>query len=111
MAKIIAICNQKGGTAKTTTAVNLSMAIASAGKRALLVDIDPQANATSGLGLDQNKITQSTYDVLIEETPITEIIMSNLEGKMSILPSNFHLAGAEVELVPMLNREHRLKRP
>ena len=110
MAKIIAICNQKGGTGKTTTAVNLSMAIASAGKRALLVDIDPQANATSGLGLDKNKITQSTYDVLIEETPIAEIIMSNLEGKMSILPSNFHLAGAEVELVPMLNREHRLKK-
>lgn len=110
MAKIIAICNQKGGTGKTTTAVNLSMAIASAGKRALLVDIDPQANATSGLGLDKNKITQSTYDVLIEETPIAEIIMSNLEGKMSILPSNFHLAGAEVELVSILSREHRLRK-
>lgn len=110
MAKIIAICNQKGGTGKTTTAVNLSIAVASGGKRVLLVDIDPQANATSGLGLDKNKIVHSTYDVLIEETPITKIIMSNLEGRMSILPSNFHLAGAEVELVSILSREYRLKK-
>src|SRR3989338_4173949 len=117
MVKIIAICNQKGGTGKTTTAVNLSMAIASAGKRVLLVDIDPQANATSGLGLDKNKIAHSVYDVLIEEMPIQGIIMSNfskemsnLEGKMSILPSNFHLAGAEVELVSILSREHRLRK-
>lgn len=110
MARIIAICNQKGGTGKTTTAVNLSAAIAMAGKKVLLVDMDPQANATSGAGIDKTKITLSIYDVLIGEMPITKLLMSNLEGKLSILPSSSHLAGAEVELVAFLSREYRLKK-
>lgn len=110
MAKIIAICNQKGGTGKTTTAINLAVAIAIAGKRVLLVDIDPQANATSGFGVDRTKVFKSTYDILIEEASTKEILMSNCEGKMSILPSNAHLAGAEIELVAVLRREYRLKK-
>ena len=110
MAKIIAICNQKGGTGKTTTAINLATAVAKAGKNVLLIDIDPQANATSGAGIDKTKVYKSTYDVLIEESPIKDVLMSNIEGKMSILPSNPHLAGAEIELVAVLNREYRLKK-
>jgi len=110
MAKIIAICNQKGGTGKTTTAVNLSAALALAGKKVMLVDIDPQANATSGIGIDKNKVDRSAYNALVDETPITEILMSNLENKISVLPSNSALAGAEVELVSLFSREYRLKK-
>ena len=110
MAKIIAICNQKGGTGKTTTAVNLSAALALAGKKVMLVDIDPQANATSGIGIDKNKVDRSAYNVLVDETPVTEILMSNLENTISVLPSNSALAGAEVELVSLFSREYRLKK-
>lgn len=110
MARIIALCNQKGGTGKTTTAINLSIAIAMAGKKVLLIDIDPQANSTSGIGIDKNKVALSTYDILMEEAPLAEVLMSNVEGKISLLPSNAHLAGAEIELVSALGREHRLKK-
>lgn len=110
MAKIIAICNQKGGTGKTTTAINLSVAMSMLGKKILLVDIDSQANATSGLGIDKNKMDNSIYNVLVDNMPIKDIIMSNLMSKLDILPSNSDLAGAEIELVPLLNREYRLKK-
>lgn len=110
MAKIIAICNQKGGTGKTTTAVNLSVAMSMAGKKVLLLDIDPQGNATSGAGIDKSKVTYSAYDVLINEAAIAEIALFSPENKITILPSDSHLAGAEVELVGVLSREYRLKR-
>lgn len=110
MTKTIAICNQKGGTGKTTTAINLSVAMSMLGKKILLVDIDSQANATSGLGIDKKKIDNSVYNVLVDNLAIRDVIMSKLDIKMSILPSSPDLAGAEIELVPLLNREYRLKK-
>lgn len=110
MARIIALCNQKGGTGKTTTAINLSVAMSILEKKILLVDIDSQANTTSGLGIDRSKIVTSIYNVLVEGVSIKDAIMSNLDIKMSILPSNSDLAGAEIELVSLLNREYRLKK-
>lgn len=108
MAKIISIANQKGGVGKTTTAVNLSACIAARGKRVLLIDIDPQGNASSGLGIvaDENK---SIYNVLIEELDIKSTIKATMVKKLDVCPANIDLAGAEVELVSMISRETRLK--
>ena len=110
MAKIIAICNQKGGVGKTSTAVSLSSCLAMNGKKSLLIDLDPQGNATSGVGVDKSQVKQSIYHALLENTPIQEIIMPACVGNLYIVPANQDLSGTEVELVGELGREGRLKK-
>lgn len=109
MAKTISIINQKGGVGKTTTAVNLIAAIGSHGKRVLLCDIDPQGNSTSGFGIDKRSLKYSSYDVLINNVPARDVIITTKFEGVDVLPSNMNLAGAELELVDMKNRESRLK--
>ena len=110
MGKIISVCNQKGGTGKTTTAVNLAAALASLGKKILLVDSDPQGNATSGLGVNKNTIQKSIYNVLLGQSPIKEILVKTDIQNLDIAPCNINLTGAEIELVGALSRETRLRR-
>lgn len=108
--KIVVIANQKGGVGKTTTAVNLSACLAEKGKRVLLIDLDPQGNSTSGLGVDKNSVENSVYDVLINDVKIDDAISDTMIDTLKLLPSHISLAGAEVELVTMMAREQILKR-
>ena len=107
MGKIIAVVNQKGGVGKTTTTVNITAALTEAGKKVLMCDFDPQANATSGLGVDKRKIKHSVYDAIINDVPATDVIISTKFG--DVLPSSADLAGAAVELLTMPSPNTRLK--
>ena len=109
MGKIVAFVNQKGGVGKTTTCVNLSAYIAAMGKKVLLVDLDPQGNATSGVGIDKNDDTKSIYNVISGENYVEEVVVKTKIEGLDVLPSSINLAGAEIELVQMDNRESVLK--
>ena len=108
MGKVISVANQKGGAGKPPTTVNLGTLIAKKGKKVLLIDADPQGNATSGLGVEK-EVEFSTYDILVNETEMEEVIQDTIIKNLKICPSNMNLAGAEVELVSMMSREQRLK--
>ncbi|KRG07987.1 ParA family protein [Lederbergia galactosidilytica] len=110
MGKIISIANQKGGVGKTTTSVNLGACLAYIGKKVLLIDIDPQGNATSGSGIDKGDVQQCVYDVLVDDVEIKTVIKQTAVENLFAVPSTIQLAGAEVELVPTISREVRLKR-
>lgn len=109
MSRIIAVVNQKGGVGKTTTAVNLASALAHEGQRVLLVDLDPQGNASSGVGINTQLLERSMYEVLVHEKPLTEIIFATAIENLHIAPAHVDLAGATVELVPVDGREYRLR--
>jgi len=110
MAKIVAIANQKGGVGKTTTAINLSSCLAHYGQETLLVDMDSQSNATSGLGIDKDKVKHTIYEVLLEKASIEDILVPTEIDWLDLIPANVDLIGAEVELVALISRETRLSK-
>ncbi len=109
MAKIIAVANQKGGVAKTTTCINLGASLAATKRKVLVVDMDPQGNATVGSGIDKDDVELSSYNVLIEKTPIEQVVLRSESGEYDVLPTNGDLTAAEVELLNMIAREQRLQ--
>ncbi len=109
MSRVISIANQKGGVGKTTTSVNLGSCLGFRGKKVLLIDIDPQGNSTSGIGIDKKTLQKSIYDVIIDGDNIEDVILDTKIESMKICPSNVELAGAEVELVSTISRETKLK--
>lgn len=110
MGKIIAIANQKGGVGKTTTSVNLGAGLAQVGKKVLLVDIDAQGNATTGVGIEKSELDQCIYNVLVEDADVQGVIQKTATENLDVLPAKIQLAGAEIELVPTISREVRLQR-
>ena len=109
MGRIIAVANQKGGVGKSTTAINLSSCLAELNQKVLLIDIDPQGNATSGVGIDKNNVENTLYELLVEESKLEDCIIENVYENLSLIPSNVNLSGAEIELVGIEGREFLLK--
>lgn len=110
MGKTVAIFNQKGGVGKTTTCVNMAAALGAKGKKTLLIDVDPQGNSTSGVGIDKSDVDYSTYDMLIDAVPARAIMVETEFKNLFLLPANMNLAGAELELAEKENRNHALKK-
>lgn len=110
MGRIIAIANQKGGVGKTTTAINLSATLAEAGQRVLAVDFDPQGNETSGLGVEKDDVEHTVYELLIEECKVEDCIVKEVQSGLDLMPSNVNLAGAEIELLEIEQKERVLKK-
>ena len=108
LARVIAIANQKGGVGKTTTSINLSACLAEAGKKVLTIDIDPQGNTTSGLGIDKDNVENSVYDLIVGEAQLEDCIVRSEYGILDVMPSNINLAGAEIELIGMEDKEYIL---
>jgi len=109
MGRVIAIANQKGGVGKTTTSINLSASLAELGKKVLVIDMDPQGNTTSGLGVDKNNIDNTVYELILGECSINECIIKDVLENVSVIPSNVNLAAAEIELIGVDKKEYILK--
>ena len=106
MGRIIAIANQKGGVGKTTTAINLSSCLADKGQKVLSIDMDPQGNMTSGLGVDKDEIGKTVYDLIIGEAEIDEVIQKNVMDNLDVIPTNIDLSAAEIELIGVDDKEY-----